>query len=239
MIFFVSFVHLLHYWGWVQWLVRKLATIFFHLMGISGAEAAVAAASPFLGQGESAVLVRAFLPLLTRAELHQIMTSGFATIAGSVLSGYIALGLSPLALVSSCAMSIPASIAISKLRYPESEEPLTRGSLVRIAEDGENERPFNSLHALANGSWAGIKIAGMVVASVLCILALLGLANGLLGWWGSYLDIDDLNIQLIVGYIFYPIAFLLGVERNGDLLKVAQLIGMKIVANEFVAVGAP
>lgn len=238
MIFFVSVIHLLHYWGWIQWMVGKFAAVFFHLMGISGAEAAVAAASPFLGQGESAVLIKTFVPLLTHAELHQIMTSGFATIAGSVLSGYIALGISPLALVSSCAMSIPAAITVSKLRYPEREEPLTLGGVLRIPEDDEGGQPFNSLHALANGSWAGIKIAGMVVASVLCITALLGLVNGLLGWWGSYLDIDNLDIQLIFGYVLYPVAFLLGVERNGDLMKVAKLIGIKIVANEFVAVRA-
>jgi len=164
------------------------------------------------------------------------MTSGFATIAGSVLSAYIGLGIDPLALVSSCVMSIPAAITISKLRYPETEEPLTKGvSRIRVPEDEEG-KAFNSLHAVAKGSWTGIKIAGMVVASVLCILALLALTNGLLFWWGSYLNIDDLSVQLIVGYIFYPIAFLLGVERNGDLLKVAQLIGIKVVTNEFVAV---
>lgn len=80
----------------------------------------------------------------------------------------------------------------------------------------------------------------MIVSALLCILALLGLSNGLLGWWGRYLNIDDpeLSVQMIVGYIFYPVAFLLGVERKGgDLLKVSQLIGIKVVANEFVAVG--
>ncbi|PKS11168.1 hypothetical protein jhhlp_002929 [Lomentospora prolificans] len=236
MIFFVSFVHLLHYWGWVQWLVRKLAHFFLYAMGISGAEAVAASASPFLGQGESAVLIKEFLPLLTHAEIHQVMASGFATIAGSVLSAYIGLGISPLVLVSSCVMSIPAAITISKLRYPETEDPQTSGGVVRIPEEEEETRPHNSLHAVAKGSWMGIKIAGMVAASVLCILALLALVNGLLKWWGSYLNIDQLSVQLIVGYLFYPIAFLLGVERDStEILKVAQLIGMKVVTNEFVA----
>jgi len=131
-------------------------------------------------------------------------------------------------------MSIPASLAISKLRYPETEESLTAGKIV-IPKDHE-ERPSNSLHAFANGSWLGLKIGGMIVAGLLCILALLGLVNGLLGWWGRYLSITNpLSVELILGYIFYPVAFLLGVERNGDLLKVSQLIGTKIVANEFVA----
>lgn len=235
-IFFVSFIQLLYYWGWLQWAIGKFATIFFYGMRVSGAEAVVAAASPFVGQGESAMLIKPFIPHLTSAELHQVMTSGFATIAGSVLAAYISMGISPLALVSSCVMSIPASLTISKLRYPETEESLTAGKVV-IPRDTD-ERPSNSLHAFANGSWLGIKVGGMIVAAVLCILSLLGLTNGLLGWWGRYLSINDppLSVELIVGYLFYPIAFLLGVERNGDLLKVSQLIGIKVVANEFVAV---
>lgn len=232
-IFFVAFVQLLYYWGWLQWFIKKFATIFFYTMGVSGAEAVVAAASPFVGQGESAMLIKPFIPHLTDAELHQVMTSGFATIAGSVLAAYIAMGISPLALVSSCVMSIPASLAISKLRWPETEEALTAGHIT-IPKD-QDERPSNSLHAFANGSWLGIKIAGMIIAGLLCILALLGLVDGLLGWWGRYLNIHNLTIQLILGYIFYPIAFLLGVERNGDLLLVAELIGTKVIANEFVA----
>lgn len=235
-IFFVALVQLLYYWGWLQWAIKKFATVFFYTMRVSGAEAVVAAASPFVGQGESAMLIKPYIPHLTAAEVHQVMTSGFATIAGSVLAAYISMGISPLALVSSCVMSIPASLAISKLRYPETDEPLTAGKIM-IPED-QDEKPSNSLHAFANGSWLGIKIGGMIIAGLLCILALLGLVNGLLGWWGRYLNINNppLSVDLILGYLFYPIAFLLGVERNGDLLKVSQLIGVKVVANEFVAV---
>lgn len=234
-IFFIAFVQLLYYWGWLQWAIGKFATMFFYGMGVSGAEAVVAAASPFVGQGESAMLIKPYIPHLTEAELHQVMTSGFATIAGSVLAAYISIGISPLALVSSCVMSIPASLAISKLRYPETEESLTAGTTV-VPKDAD-ERPANSLHAFANGSWLGIKVAGMIIAALLCILALLGLCNGLLTWWGHYLNIKHLTIELILGYIFWPIAFLLGVPReNGDILRVSKLIGLKVVANEFVAV---
>ncbi|EKD21260.1 H+/nucleoside cotransporter [Drepanopeziza brunnea f. sp. 'multigermtubi' MB_m1] len=234
-IFFVAFVQLLYYWGWLQWAISKFATIFFYAMGVSGAEAVVAAASPFVGQGESAMLIKPYIPHLTSAELHQVMTSGFATIAGSVLSAYIGMGISPLALVSSCVMSIPASLAISKLRYPETEESLTAGNAVMPKDD--EERPANGLHAFANGSWLGIKIGGMIIAALLCVLSLLGLVNGLLGWWGRYINITDpdLSVELLVGYIFFPISFLLGVPRNGDIFRVAKLIGLKIVANEFVA----
>lgn len=184
------------------------------------------------------MLIKPFIPHLTDAEIHQVMTSGFATIAGSVLAAYIGMGISPLALVSSCVMSIPASLAMSKLRYPETEQTLTAGKITIPAE--QEERAKNSLHAFANGSWLGIKIAGMIIAGLLCILALLGLVNGLLGWWGSYLSIDTphrLTIQLMLSYVFFPISALLGVQRNtNEILLVAKLIGTKIVANEFVAV---
>ncbi|KAL8832778.1 MAG: hypothetical protein Q9191_000050 [Dirinaria sp. TL-2023a] len=234
-IFFVALVQLFYYLGVVQWFIGKFAVFFFWSMRVSGAEAVVAAASPFIGQGESAILIKPFVAHTTQAELHQIMCSGFATIAGSVLVAYIALGVNGQALVSSCIMSIPASLAISKLRYPESEETLTNGRVV--IPDDEEDRAANSLHAFANGAWLGLKIAGMILATLLCIIALLGLADGLLTWWGRYLNINNppLTVELIVGYICYPVAFLLGVPRNGDLLKVGQLIGTKLIANEFVA----
>ena len=214
----------------LQWFILKFAVFFFWALRVSGAEAVVAAASPFIGQGESAMLIKPFVAHLTQAELHQIMCSGFATIAGSVLVAYISLGVNAQALVSSCVMSIPASLAISKLRYPEEEETLTAGRVV--IPEGDSDRPANSLHAFANGAWLGLKIAGMILATLLCIIALLGLANGLLGWWGHYLNINDppLSVELIVGYICYPIAFLLGVPRDGDLFKVSQLIGIKLIA---------
>lgn len=229
-IFFVSLVQLFYYLGVLQWFIGKFAVFFFWSMQVSGAEAVVAAASPFVGQGESAILIKPFVSHLTQAELHQIMCSGFATIAGSVLVAYISLGVNGQALISSCIMSIPASLAISKLRYPETEETITTGRCV-VPNDDERSAT-NSLHAFSNGAWLGLKIAGMIFATLLCIIALLGLVNGLLTWWGRYLNINDppLTIELIVGYMCYPIAFLLGVPRNGDLLKVGQLIGTKLIA---------
>lgn len=124
------------------------------------------------------MLIRPFVPHLTMAEIHQIMTSGFATIAGSVLVAYIGLGLNPQALVSSCVMSIPASLAVSKLRYPETEETLTAGRVV--VPDDDEHRAANALHAFANGAWLGLKIAGMIISTLLCIIALVALINGIL-----------------------------------------------------------
>lgn len=236
-IFFVAFVQLLYYWGIVQWFIGKFAVFFFWSMRVSGAEAVVAAASPFIGQGESAMLIRPFVAHLTQAELHQVMTSGFATIAGSVLVAYIGMGINPQALISSCVMSIPASLAISKLRYPEEEETLTAGRVV-IPDDDEH-KAANSLHAFANGAWLGLKIAGMILTTLLCIIALLNLVDGLLTWWGRYINLDgdyDLTLELILGYLCFPIAFLIGVPRSKhELLLVGRLIGVKVIANEFVA----
>lgn len=228
-IFFISLVQVLYYIGFIQWFVKKFATFVFWALGVSGAEAVVAAATPFIGQGESAMLVRPFVPHMTKAELHQIMTCGFATISGSVLIGYIGLGLNAQVLVSSCIMSIPASLAISKLRYPETEETLTAGRVV-IPDDDEHKAE-NALHAFADGAWLGIKIAGTIVASLLCIIAFVGLINGLLTWWGRYLNINDppLTLQTILGYCLYPVAFLLGIPRDGDLLKVSKLIAEKVI----------
>ncbi|KAK2867763.1 hypothetical protein FQN49_003495 [Arthroderma sp. PD_2] len=234
-IFFVSLVQLLYYIGFIQWFIVKFATFFFWAMRVSGAEAVVAAASPFIGQGESVMLIRPFINYLTMAEIHQVMCSGFATIAGSVLIAYVGLGVNPQALISSCVMSIPASLAVSKMRYPETEETLTAGRVI-IPEDDENKAK-NALHAFATGAWLGLKIGSMIAATLLCIISLIGLVNGLLTWWGRYLTVSDpdLTLELILGYVCYPIAFLLGVPRTGDLYKVSQLIGLKLVANEFVA----
>ncbi|EPS33188.1 hypothetical protein PDE_08150 [Penicillium oxalicum 114-2] len=237
-IFFVSIVQLLYYSNVLQWFVSKFAVFFFWCMRVSGAEAVVAAASPFIGQGESAMLIRPFIAHLTMAELHQVMCSGFATIAGSVLIAYITMGVNPQALVSSCVMSIPASLACSKLRWPEEEESLTAGRVV--VPDNDEHRASNALHAFANGAWLGLKIAAMIGSTLLCIISFIALINGLLTWWGHFLGINDpeLTLELILGYLCYPVAFLLGVSRDGDLLKVGQLIGLKLVSNEFVAYNA-
>lgn len=228
-VFFVAITQILYYYGILQWFIGKFAVFFSWSMQCSGAESVVAAASPFIGQGESAMLIKPFVAYMTDAEIHQIMTSGFATIAGSVLAAYIFLGVNPQAVISSCVMSIPASLAISKMRYPETEQTLTTHNFTIPKDD--SERPHNAIHAFANGAWLGIKIGGMIVATLLCILSLVGLVNGLLTWWGHYYSIPTLTLQLILGYIFYPVAFLLGVSReNGDILKVGQLICVKVVA---------
>ena len=148
----------------MQWLIRGFAWFFFKTMNISGAEAVIAAASPFIGQGESACLVKPYVDLMTESELHLAMTSGFSTISGSVLSAYIALGVPPQNLITASVMSIPASIAISKIRCPELDEPVTRGRVVvdRGDKDGKNA-PTNALHAFSQGALFGLVVAGQIL----------------------------------------------------------------------------
>ena len=219
----------------MQWMIGKFAWLFFKVMNVSGAEAVVASSSPFVGLGESACLVRPYIEIMTDSEIHLTMTSGFSTIAGSVLSAYISLGIPAQHLVTASVMSIPASIAISKLRYPEIDEPVTRGQVIvdRGAEDRQR-RPANALHAFSHGAIFGLIVAGQILANVLTILSLVYMINGLLTWIGRGFGITQLTLQLVLGYVFYPITFLMGVPRN-EILPVARLLGTKLVANEFVA----
>ncbi|CAH0056961.1 unnamed protein product [Clonostachys solani] len=217
-IFFVSLVTLLYHFGILQWFIKKLGRFFFWILRVSGAEAVVAASTPFVGQGESAMLIRPFIPYLTHAEIHQVMTCGFATISGSMLVAYIGLGLNPQALVSSCIMSIPASLAISKMRYPETEEPLTSGYIV--VPEVEEDKASNALHDFANGAWLGLKIAGMIVTTLLCIISFVALVNGFLTW---------------ISHVSRRLAPWSPVPGSSSFRRTPRL---KIVANEFVAFSA-
>lgn len=232
--FFVAFVHIWFYWGVIQWAIGKFAYFFFWALRVSGAEAIVTAASPFIGQGESAILVKDFLPYLTRAELHQVMCAGFATISGSVLVGYIGLGLNPQALVSSCVMSIPCSLAVSKLRFPETEEPLTAGKIIFPKKEEGADAPQNVLQAFSEGATLGLRIAGTLMIQCMCIIGLVALINGLLTWFGNFWNINQLSLELMGSYILYPVGFLLGTPRN-EILNVTTLIATKTIQNEFVA----
>jgi len=252
-IFFIAFVQMMYYLGVMQWIIKHLcvglplslspfkshlasssAWFFFKTMNVSGAEAVIAAASPFIGQGESACLVKPYVDVMTDSEIHLAMTSGFSTIAGSVLLAYISLGVPAQNLITSSVMSIPASIAVSKMRYPETEEPVTRGRVVVDRGEDGPDAPANALHAFSQGAVFGLVVAGLILANLLTILSLIAAINGLLTWVGKGFSIHHLTLELMIGYIFYPITFFLGVPR-GEILRVSRLLATKLVANEFSA----
>ncbi|KAH9166237.1 Na+ dependent nucleoside transporter C-terminus-domain-containing protein [Lactarius sanguifluus] len=230
--FFVNVM--LYYLGVMQWIIKNFAWFFFKTMNVSGAEAVVAAASPFLGQGESACLVRPFVDIMTESEIHLVMTSGFSTIAGSVLSAYISLGVPAQNLITASIMSIPASIAISKIRVPEIEEPVTRGRVIVDRGEDPKDAPVNALHAFAKGAVFGLIVAGQILCNVLTLLSLVGTINGLLTWIGRGFGIHHLTLQLVLRYVFYPVTFLIGVPRS-EILRVSELLATKLVENEFAA----
>ncbi|KAI8342214.1 Na+ dependent nucleoside transporter C-terminus-domain-containing protein [Choanephora cucurbitarum] len=231
-IFFNSTVQMLFYVGALQWIFRKLSIVFMAFLDISGVEAIVAAATPFLGACENALLIEPFVPKLTRSEIHQIMTCGFATVSGSTLYIYTSMGVSGQALITSCVMSIPSSIAVSKLRYPETELSETRearGIVIEIKDDVSN-----IVHAATKGATAGIYIALTIGACVITVLATLYAVNAFLTWLGQFLNISELTLQLVTGYLFVPIAWFIGAD-NQDVVKVGSLMAIKIWSNEFIA----
>ncbi|KAI8080220.1 Na+ dependent nucleoside transporter C-terminus-domain-containing protein [Gilbertella persicaria] len=231
-IFFASTVQMLYYVGALQWILKKLSLIFMSIMEVSGAEAIVAAATPFIGACENALLIEPFVPDLTLSEIHQVMTCGFATVSGSTLYGYTSMGVSGQALLTSCIMSIPCSIAISKLRYPETKIPVTKEKTeINVHTDDDIS---NIVHAATKGASMGIQIVLMIGACVISILATLYAVNAFLTWLGRFVNIQELTLQLITGYLFVPIAWLIGAD-NQDLVIVGRLMATKIWSNEFIA----
>ncbi|KAK9723374.1 hypothetical protein K7432_001983 [Basidiobolus ranarum] len=230
-LFFCAIVKIVYYFGGMQWIVKKVAWFMVRVMGTSGAESTVAAASPFVGMGESSLLVLPFLETMTKSELHSTMVSGFATISGSVLVGFISMGVDPQQLITSCVMSTPCGMAISKMRVPETEEPVTRGE-VHIPESEDKESNF--LHAAANGAAQGVHLVFLIAATVLAFMSLLALVNALLTWAGNFINIDHLTLQLAMGYVFVPFIWLVGIPQV-DCIKVSRLMATKMFVNEFVA----
>ncbi|KAI8325915.1 hypothetical protein GQ54DRAFT_295075 [Martensiomyces pterosporus] len=230
-VFFASFIQMVYYLGGMQWLLKHIGWVFYKLMDTSGVESIVAAASPFIGQNENVLLVKDYFESMTNSEIHACMTAGFATISGSTLQGYISMGVSARNIITACIMSIPCSLALSKIRYPETEQSATRGKMV---EPPKRTNEANILHAIGNGAAIGINICLLVAANLIAIVSLVRLIDFFLTWFGQFITIDDLTLELILGYIFYPFTWLLGVPGS-DALDVSQLIGLKVITNEFVA----
>ncbi|KAJ9085779.1 hypothetical protein DSO57_1010585 [Entomophthora muscae] len=230
-IFFAAFIQILYHLGVMQWVIVKSAWFFKVVMDTSGSESVVAAASPFIGMCESPMLVEPFLSEMTRSELHQVMSSGFSTIAGSVLIAFISFGINSEALITSCVMAVPCSLALSKLRYPETEESKTKGHVI-LSE--EKERSSNILHAATNGATQGITLCLLISSALLAIISLIALVNSLLTFFGSFLRIKELTLQLMGGYVFLPFAWLVGTPSR-ECEAVGQLMAIKLFTNEFVA----
>ena len=245
-IFFASLVAILYYLGIMQRIVRWVGGAIGWVTGISRVESLGSAANIFVGQSESPLVVRPYLASLPPARLFTLMVVGMAGVAGTILAAYASLlGSQYLPyLLAAAFMSAPGGILMAKMLMPDDlpgpdELPLEGGDSdadqVDVAETfEEGERPANIIMAATQGAQTGVKLAVAVGAMVLAFVALVALANGLLGGLGNMVGIPDLSFQRLVGYIFQPFMFLVGVPWN-EAGTAGGLFGTKIVLNEFVA----
>ncbi len=241
-IFVSSFFSVLYYLGVLQFLVRVMARAMMYFMGTSGAETLSVSANVFMGQTEAPLIVKPFVPRMTRSELLALMGSGMAHISGGMMAVYISYGADPVSILCTCVMACPCSLYLAKLIYPEASTPVTAGTApVTVVT------PYvNVIDAAAagvkDGVWLAINVAAMLIAFIAFIalfdiilgeikpgLIQAGIAEEKLKWWP-----DGLRLETIFGWVFAPVAFLMGVDQ-GECDKVGSLLGIKLAANEHVA----
>jgi len=238
-IFFSSLAAILYYLGVMQWVVGVMAVVMQRLMGVSGAESLSASANVFLGQTEAPLLVKPYIAGMTRSELNAVMIGGFANISGSLIAAFSSreFGLSASHLVTASVISAPASLLIAKVLLPETERPTTLGKVsVHAPPQGAN-----LIEAAAIGAADGVRLAINVAAMLIAFIALIAMLDAaiqgagagiarLTGWSAA----ASISLSALLGYLFAPLAWLMGIER-GDCLRAGELLGKKMFANEFVA----
>ena len=239
-VFFASLVAVLYYLGIMQFIIRWVGGGIEMIVGVTKVEALCAAANIFVGQSESPLVIRPYLATLTPPQLFAVMSVGMAGVAGTILAAYAAL-LGPASLpylLAASFMAAPGGLLMAKIIMPD--EPLVAGAPTE-AEHGlavspvdPEEEPANLIMAAAMGAQTGVKIAVAVAAMVLAFVALVALANGLLGAVGGWFGYPTLSFQMILGTILSPLMYLLNIPAN-ETAAAGGLLGTKIVLNEFVA----
>ncbi|HEX7849290.1 MAG TPA: nucleoside transporter C-terminal domain-containing protein [Sphingomonas sp.] len=248
-IFFAALVSVLYHLGIMQLIVRWIGGAIEKVVGVSKVESLCAAANIFVGQSEAPLVIRPYLAALTPPQLFAVMSVGMAGVAGTILAAYAAL-LGPTSLpylLAASFMAAPGGLLMAKLIMPDDlvpagELPLEGGAVLAHEDDAiraaeahvEEERASNVIMAAAMGAQTGVKIAVAVAAMVLAFVSLVALANGLLGWVGSWFGYPTLSFQGLLGDIFAPVMYLLNIPWN-ETGAAGQLFGQKIVLNEFVA----
>jgi CNT family concentrative nucleoside transporter len=224
-IFVSSFFTVLYYFGILQFVVRMMARAMMGLMRTSGAETLSATANVFMGQTEAPIIVKPFVPRMTQSELLAMMVGGMATISGGVMAVYIALGADPVAILTTSVMAAPCGLYLSKILLPELEQPETLGS----ARVNVEKLHVNAIDAAASGASDGLMLALNVAGMLIAFLAFIALFDFILGAIRP-----GLTLSSVFAVAFAPVAFLMGVPA-ADIGPMADLLGTKLVANEFVA----
>jgi CNT family concentrative nucleoside transporter len=228
-IFFSSLISVLYYVRVMPVVVQFVGGGIRKLLATSRAESLSATANIFVGQTEAPLAIKPYLPRLTRSELFAVMTGGLASIAGSVLAGYAAMGIELKFLLAACFMAAPSGLLFAKLLMPEVDEPDNS----KLAEN-HSTRPANIFDAAAGGATDGLRLALNVGAMLLAFIGLIALINGILGWAGGLFGYGSLTLELILGWLFSPVAWLLGIPWE-QATTGGSFIGQKLVVNEFVA----
>ena len=234
-IFVSSLMTVLYHIGIMQWAVRGVAWVMQRTMGTSGAETIATAGNIFVGLMEAPLLVKPYIEGMTRSELMAVMTAGFATVSGGTLAAYVGM-LSPYYpgiaghLIAASVMSAPGALVVAKIMLPERERPATGGTLAVSVE----RQDVNMIDAAARGAGDGLKLALSVGAMLIAFLALLALADALVGTVGGWVGVGGLSLSGILGWVLRPVAWMIGIPWS-ESGAVGQLIGVKTVLNEFVA----
>lgn len=231
-VFFSSLIAVLYYLGIMQLVIKILGGGLQKLLGTSRTESLSATANIFVGQTEAPLVVRPYISGMTNSELFAVMCGGLASVAGSVLAGYAQMGVPLEYLIAASFMAAPGGLLFAKLMVPETEHFDDRTEA--MAGMAEEERPANIIDAAASGASSGMQLALNVGAMLLAFIALISLINGILGGVGGWFDYPQLSLELILGWVFSPIAFLIGVPWS-EAMTAGSFIGQKIVVNEFVA----
>ena len=229
-IFFSALMGILYYLGIMQAIVKFIAKGICKLLGTSGAETLSAVGNIFLGQTEAPLLVRPYISSMTKSEMTAIMVGGMATVAGGVMAGYVAMGINAGHLLAASIMAAPAGLVLAKMLVPETEEPETKD----ITNIEVEKTASNVVEAAANGASDGLMLALNVSAMLLAFVALIALFNYLIGLVGGLFGFPELSLNWILGKLFSPLAFVMGVP-TGDLSAAGSLLGQKVMINEFVA----
>ncbi|MFC7394912.1 NupC/NupG family nucleoside CNT transporter [Scopulibacillus cellulosilyticus] len=230
-VFFTPLIAVLYRFGIMQFVVRIIGGALSKLLGTSRTESVTAASNIFLGMQEAPIVIKPYVKLLTRSEMFAVMTGGLASVAGGTLASYAALGIPVKFLLAASFMSAPSGLLFAKIMIPETETPVKTGSSEVQEADKEDK---NILDVISKGAVDGMKMAVLIIAMLIAFISLMALLNGILGGIGSLFGIHGLSFQKILGYIFAPIAFLIGVPWH-QAMTAGNYLGEKIILNEMVA----